>query len=111
MFFPQINVLGYNVFYKKQNKERWVVKFADRSTFLVLKNLSFDTTYYVRVNVRYEDDVRAKLSRTAVIKTFSLGWCALLTKFNLYKDTEDKMLLFRSKFEILYVYMCANLKN
>nr|XP_022311428.1 neogenin-like isoform X3 [Crassostrea virginica] len=64
--------LGYNVFYKKENKESWVVKFADRSTFLVLKNLSFDTTYYVRVNVRYEDDVRAKLSRTAVIKTFSL---------------------------------------
>ena len=83
VFFLQINVLGYNVFYKKENKESWVVKFADRSTFLVLKNLSFDTTYYVRVNVRYEDDVRAKLSRTSVIKTFSLGWCAILTKFTL----------------------------
>lgn len=64
---------GYNVYYKKQDEKRWTVMFADRTTFLVLRNLSFDSTYYVRVNVHYSDDIKAKLSRTAVIKTFSLG--------------------------------------
>eukprot|EP00105_Crassostrea_gigas_P038070 XP_019922218.1 PREDICTED: receptor-type tyrosine-protein phosphatase F [Crassostrea gigas] len=68
----QGQLLGYNVYYKKQGEKRWTVMFADRTTFLVLRNLSFDSTYYVRVNVHYSDGVKAKLSRTAVIKTFSL---------------------------------------
>lgn len=68
----QGQLLGYNVYYKKQDEKRWTVMFADRTTFLVLRNLSFDSTYYVRVNVHYSDDIKAKLSRTAVIKTFSL---------------------------------------
>ncbi|XP_061190241.1 phosphatidylinositol phosphatase PTPRQ-like [Saccostrea echinata] len=64
--------LGYNVFYKKKEDKRWRMKFVDRAAFLILKNLSFDTTYYVKVNVRYENDIRAKLSHTVEIKTFSL---------------------------------------
>ncbi|XP_056002007.1 fibronectin-like [Ostrea edulis] len=70
---PQIQgpSLGYNVYYKKEAEKKWRVKFADR-TFLILRNLSFDTTYYVRVGVFYKDNTDARLSHTVEIKTFSL---------------------------------------
>lgn len=64
--------VGYNVYYKKEAEKKWRVKFADR-TFLILRNLSFDTTYYVRVGVFYKDNTDARLSHTVEIKTFSLG--------------------------------------
>ncbi|KAK3095659.1 hypothetical protein FSP39_017240, partial [Pinctada imbricata] len=64
-------IQGYLVNYKVKGESTWHA-ILERSQVAEIKNLSFDTTYYIRVQLQYMDGGVGRMSKLLKVKTRSL---------------------------------------